>query len=101
MKRKRAFYQCLADAFAVVVRIDEKRLHMPFMQNHDAEGMICSIDGERQRHLRQESSDFLTDRGAIRRKEEAMGRIDGHAPYVEDTGPVAAVGGTKCYHAHP
>lgn len=101
MKRKRAFHQCLADAFAVVVRIDEKRLHMPFMQKHEAEGMICSIDGEHQRYLRQESSDFLTDRGAIRRKEEAMGGIDGPAPYVEDAGRVAAVGGTKCYHAHP
>ncbi|CUX69750.1 hypothetical protein AGR6A_Lc90561 [Agrobacterium sp. NCPPB 925] len=99
VKRQRALHQGHADAFAVMVRIDEKRLHVPFMQKHEAEGMIRIIDGERQRHLWQERFDFLADRSAIRWKKETMGRIDSPAPNVEDAGRVATGGGTKFHHA--
>ncbi|MNX85954.1 hypothetical protein D3C86_1178120 [compost metagenome] len=101
MKRKRPLHQCLADALAMMVRIDEKRLHMPFMQKHETEDMVRSIDRQRQRRLRQERFDFLPDRGAIRRQEELVGGVDCFAPYVEDAGSVAALGGTKCDHVSP
>jgi hypothetical protein len=94
-------HQRLAYAFAVMIRIDEKRLHVPFMQKHEAERVIRSIDRKHQGHLREEGFDFLSDRGAIRRKKEAVGGVDGPAPYVEDAGCVAGGGGTKCDHVPP
>lgn len=68
VKRKRTFHQGLADAFAVMVRIDEQRLHMAFMQKHETQGAVCFVDGKRQRRLRQKCRDFLADRNAILRK---------------------------------
>ncbi|KAI3480201.1 hypothetical protein L1887_57659 [Cichorium endivia] len=68
---------------------------------HEAERMVRIIDCQRQRRLWQESFDFLPDRGAIRRQEELVGGVDGFAPYIEDAGSVAALGGTKCDHASP
>ena len=101
MERKRPLNQNLADALAVMVRIDEKRLHVPFMQKHEAEGAIRNIDRQRERRLRQKGFDFLPDRDAIRRQKEPVGGVDCFAPYVEDAGSVAALGGTKCDHASP
>jgi len=94
-------HQRLADAFAVMIRIDEKRLHVPFMQKHEAEWVIRNIDRKHQGHLREKGFDFLTDRGAIRRKKEAVGGVDGPAPYVEDADCVAVGGGAKCDHVPP
>lgn len=90
MEHKRSLDQRLADAFAMLIRIDEKRLHVPFVQKHEAEWTIRTIDRQRQRRLRQENLDLLPDRGAIRRQEKIMGGVDCPAPYVEDAGSVAA-----------
>jgi hypothetical protein len=42
---KRCLHERLADASAVIIRIDEKRFHVPFMQKHEPERLIRRIDG--------------------------------------------------------
>lgn len=95
---ERRLYERPSNPFAMLVRIDEKRLHMAFMQKHETKGLIGCIDRERQGDLRQKSRHFLLDRDAICRKKEVMSSVDGPAPYFKDAGRVASVGRAKCNH---
>jgi len=101
MRCERRLHERASDPFAMMARIDEKRLHMPFMQKHEANRLIRRIDRECQRDLRKKSLNFVLDCDAIFGAKETMGGVNGLAPYLKDAARVASVGSAKCNHGFP
>jgi len=89
-----------ADAFAVPVGIDEQRLHMRAVDQHEADGAIVGVGCQPCGSLGQEGGHFLIDRVTIGGLEEVMGRIDGAAPDVDEAGAIGGAGGSDRYHGH-
>ena len=89
-----------ADAFAVPVGIDEQRLHMRAVDQHEADGAIVGVGCQPCGSLGQEGGHFLIDRVAIGGLEEVMCRIDGAAPDVDEAGAIGGAGGSDRYHGH-
>jgi hypothetical protein len=97
---KAMFDERAADAFAVPVGIDEERLHMRAVDQHEADGAVVRVGGEPCGRLGQEGGHFLIDRVAIGGLEKIVGRIDGAAPDVDEAGAIGGAGRTDRYHGH-
>ena len=65
---------------AVVGGIDEERLPVRAVEEHEADGMIARVDGEPERGLRQEGVDLRFDGLAVGGGEEVVRCIDCPAP---------------------
>ncbi len=55
MRGKSLMNKGLANTFSVLIRVHKKRLQMPFMQEHEAERRIRTINGKMQRDLRKKA----------------------------------------------
>ena len=55
MRRKSIADKGFADTLAMLIRVYEKRLQMPFMQEHEAERRIRTINRKKQGHLREKA----------------------------------------------
>lgn len=55
MRGKSLMNKGLANTSAMLIRVHKKRLQMPFMQEHEAERRIRTINGKTQRDLREKA----------------------------------------------
>ena len=55
MRGKSLMNKGFANTFAMLIRVHKKRLQMPFMQEHEAERRIRTINGKAQRDLREKA----------------------------------------------
>ncbi len=55
MRGKSLMNKGFANTFAMLIRVYKKRLKMPFMQEHEAERRIRTINGKKQGHLREKA----------------------------------------------
>lgn len=70
MRGKSLMNKGFANTLSMLIRVDEKRLQMPFMQEHEAERRIRTINGKTQRYLRKKprSSASMASRSSAARK---------------------------------
>ncbi|MNF13485.1 hypothetical protein D3C80_2153510 [compost metagenome] len=55
MRGKSLMNKGFANTSAMLIRVHKKRLQMPFMQEHEAERRIRTINGKAQRDLREKA----------------------------------------------
>ena len=84
-----------ANALAMLIRVDEKRLQMPLVQEHETERRIRTIDGKEQGHLREKAKKFSLDGIAVVWGEEVVGSLNSCAPDVHDTRQIGRGGRAK------
>jgi len=76
-------YPCLADTSPAMKSIDEQRLDVTLIEQHEADRPIQSIDRWQERCARQRCLDEHVDLSTIDRREEIMRRVDRPAPDVD------------------
>lgn len=81
-----------SNAFAVMVRVHEKRFQMTVVQEHETERRIGIIDGKKQGHLGEEFQHLGLDCSAVAWGEEVVGSVNGCAPDVHDARQIGGGG---------
>ncbi len=94
------FDERAADALAVPVRIDEERIHMRAVHQHEAHSAVIGIGGEPCGRLGQEGGHFPINGMPVSGLKKVMGRIDGAPPDVDEAGAIGGASGTDGDHGH-
>ncbi len=77
-----------ADAGATDIRIDEQRLHVRAIDQHEAMGLVMFIDSNSHRRMRQKLDHFGINCLSIIGTEEVMGGVYGATPKVNQGGTI-------------
>ncbi|OBY85303.1 hypothetical protein ACM14_11795 [Delftia sp. JD2] len=80
--------QPAADAGATDIRIDEQRLHVRAIDQHEAMGLVMFIDSNSHRRMRQKLDHFGINGLSIIGTEKVMGGVYGTPPKVNQSGTI-------------
>ena len=97
--RDGALYERLANAFSMLVRMNEKRLKMAVMQKHETLRPVGIIYRKIKLHLRKKGHQFGFDGRLVRCRKEIVRGVDGLTPDLHDLRQVLIGRGSKSVHA--
>lgn len=87
MQRQAMLQQLASDTFSTDIGIDEERLHMCPIDQHEALGMVIFIDCSHWR-MRQKTTHFGINGLSIVGTEKVMGGVHGAPPKVNENGAI-------------
>lgn len=88
MQRHSMLQQLATDTIATDIGIDEKRLHMYPIDQHEAVGIVIFIDGNSHSRMGQKTTHFGINGLSVFGTEKVMGRVHGAPPKVNQSGTI-------------
>lgn len=80
--------QLAADAGPTDIGVDEERLHMRAIDEHEATGLVMFIDSNRHWRMGQKTTHFGIDGLSIFGTEKVMGGVHGAPPKVDESSAI-------------